>query len=407
MVLNPQRQIDTLEQETKVTQTIDDYNILQSPYTVNVWNYKDPTSNETPTYEYTNWIRNTGLNSITGLHGVETDLIHITFPAIKPLEHKLITRIDIVTDIIVEKDVNVDYDNYPSINNVGIGIKDTYNTIQLSTGKNVGVRVNSNTGELEGIPISNDMEDVIFTNNENNLIWGYNQENLDQLIQSGEFSVEFNINLGNNTHNITLKNTYLKFYFTDYFESESEAVENRLESLGYTLDNASRNYQLYVDDDGDLWQEYYSRDSPIFSIEDGDLYVEGTNLPTYQYDSFGDLYYGQAEDSSIYLTITNQTSINNYHTSDTLLITTALLYGEDQRVPNRNLTLTIYKQDGNTYNIYPLGFDNPYTLQTDTDGYAYQTINLNTKGTYKIEVTNTSDNYYNTSTDNLIITIGD
>src|SRR5574344_3166669 len=89
------KDVDTLEQQTKVTQTIDNYNLLTNPLTFQAWtNYS--------TLTQTNWILDKSNNSIQKAHGTQDDTIQVDYSTLPQLEHKIITGIESITDITIE-----------------------------------------------------------------------------------------------------------------------------------------------------------------------------------------------------------------------------------------------------------------------------------------------------------------
>lgn len=367
MVLNTQRQVDVLEQESDVTQTIDDFNVMQSPYIFNLWDYRDPTSLKDCSVSAPNWVL--GNNKITATHGTDMELLVVSYPPITPLEHKLITNVEIITDILITGEG----DTSPIFNSVSLGDGEYFYASHSSTEREV----------VSGKAVTESVYGAVFTET----LWGYSQKGIVNLFQSGNLAIQFNIDLSSNQKTITLQNTKVRVTFDHFFESESLAVENRLGLLGYSLGEKGVDYSLYIDKDGYLIEEYTGVSSPVFTIEFdngiGNLYVEGSNLPDFHLDANGNLFYGSVEDGSIYVYMNNiDRNDGTYHIGDNITLTVAFRNNVDGRVPNRELLLYI---DSNQ--IIP--------VTTDDDGYYSTTVSFNTSGNHTVTVINIADNSYN------------
>lgn len=367
MVLNTQRQVDVLEQESDVTQTIDDYNVMKSPFSFNLWDYRDPSTDEDCVVYAPNWVL--GNNRITATHGTDMELLTVSYPPIKPLEHKIITKVEIVTDILITGEG----DTSPIFNSVSIGNGESYYACHSSTDGSV----------RSGDALTESKYGMLFTET----LWGYSQQDIGNLLQS-HLHVQFNVDLSSNQKTITFQNTFVRVSFNHFFKSESLAVENRLGLLGYRLDSDDElTYKLYIDDEGYLVEEYSDVNSPLFSIEfnednEGILYVDGEYLPDYQLDTFGYLYYGSVEQGSVYLFLSNADRTDTtYHTGDNLTLTIAFLNSVGGRVPNTELLIYL-DEDGIIEAI------------TDNNGYYTTTLSFNTVGNHTITVTNTNNESY-------------
>lgn len=273
--------IDTLEKQRKVTQTLDNYNIMDSPLTLQVW-----TANTK--VEHTGWVISEADNSCEKAHGVQTDVINVYFSTLPYLEHKIVKGIEIVTDINLVDGDGVFNGMYPLINSVGVGDGTYFYNINKSEQKEV----------VSGTPIKESLSGISFGNSTE--LWSYTDGYIDKLINNNQLCIQFNVDVSTTGKKIQFKNTFIKFYFENFFESESKAVANRLDLIQYSFLNTSNSLFTLNIENGYLYEEYYSADVPSFTIQDGYLIAEGNNIPDLKFDSStGILYVGSPEDCTL------------------------------------------------------------------------------------------------------------
>lgn len=275
------KDIDSIEKETKVTQTIDNYNIMDNPLKLQVW-----TANSG--VEHTGWIISESNNSCEKTHGLQSDLINVYFSTLPYLEHKILTGVEIVTDINLLDGGGIFNGVYPIVNSIGVGDGTYFYSINQSEDKTV----------TSSTPITENLSQVKFGGSTS--LWGYSNGGLDSIIKNGNFTIQFNVDLSSTGKSIEFKNTYIKFYFSNFFESESKAVANRLDLIQYSFLNTSNSLFTLNIEDGYLYEEYYSADVPTFTIQDKMLIAEGNNIPDLKFDSStGILYVGSPEECTI------------------------------------------------------------------------------------------------------------
>lgn len=364
------KDVDTLEQQTKVTQTIDNYNLLTNPLTFQAWtNYS--------TLTQTNWILDKSNNSIQKAHGTQDDTIQVDYSTLPQLEHKIITGIEIITDITIEDTSGVFNGMYPKINSIEVGDGTTYSAII----KDEDGRLNSST------LITEDYVNVKYGGKNN--LWGYNSGDLDNIVNNKLFSIRFNVDLSTSGKTLIFKNTYIKFYFDNFFQTESEAVANRLDLIQYSFLNTSNSLFTLEVDNGYLYEEYYSADVPSFAIIDGNLVAEGNNLPNFKFEN-GYLYVGDPENCELTLTLPTTAT-----TSDTVNI--EVLFTNDSGLAVEGETVSISYSDGS----------NPetYEINTNSSGVATKSTQFFNTGDIEITASFNGDNYFNKKTVKKTITI--
>ena len=191
------RDIDNIQND-KISLTIDDYNIIDSPFNKNLYNFM---------VDGYNWIRND--NRIFKYNLVENDKLVFHIDKINELFEKIITNIKI--------------------------------SFEIENGNNNFI--------FNGVNLVHD--DIIKSKtfnefmNKREMVFDcgtFNYSDLDFIVNGKEFDIELLFNGNKSNSMFSLKNVYIIFEFVDKLTNESDTVVNRLEPQ----------IDFYRDENGDL-----------------------------------------------------------------------------------------------------------------------------------------------------------
>ena len=191
------RDIDNIQND-KISLTIDDYNIIDSPFNKNLYDFM---------VDGYNWIRND--NRIFKYNLVENDKLVFHIDKINELFEKIITNIKI--------------------------------SFEIENGNNNFI--------FNGVNLVHD--DIIKSKtfnefmNKREMVFDcgtFNYSDLDFIVNGKEFDIELLFNGNKSNSMFSLKNVYIIFEFVDKLTNESDTVVNRLEPQ----------IDFYRDEDGDL-----------------------------------------------------------------------------------------------------------------------------------------------------------
>ena len=254
--MSTQQQLDYVT-NTSVTNTIEEYNDLQSPYIVALYTV-DKTNKIITKVKGNNWTINNSSFIKTCLP--ETDSISIRVDPITELKYKNITGITVKFNTIIENE-----DAIPKLDSISAILFDKEYPIIFD--RKIGTE--------------NVFECALFNNLPTSSIYN--------AIQAYEFYIKLNFNGNHSNCNLTIYGLSIEIEFDNKLETEKEAMYSRLEpyfndidlellDLSRKITGDSSGIELYSDnpieimsDDDIMVHAYYMKDGTEYDIEYMDI----------------------------------------------------------------------------------------------------------------------------------------